>query len=87
MWEAPGELLTVFAGGVVGLICSQFRSAAVRRSVWVVLSVVLGGMVSWINGELPTFPAFLIFDVPVVAVVALGVILVVRRLQLKTVSF
>ncbi|HFA59371.1 MAG TPA: hypothetical protein ENJ83_01635 [Rhodospirillales bacterium] len=81
MTEAPGEILAVLAGILVGAIVARIATARLRRLLWPVLSVAAGGGVSWINGEFPLSPEFLLFDVPLVAGVALALVLGLRRLR------
>ncbi len=87
MIGAPGEILAVLAGIVVGLIVARIAAARLRRLVWLLLGLAGGGGVSWINGEFPLAPEFLLFDVPVVAGVALAVVLGLRRLRREAVIF
>ncbi len=87
MIGAPGEVLAVLAGILVGLIVARIAVTRLRRLVWLVLSVAGGGGVSWINGEFPLSPEFLLFDVPLVAGVALALVLGLRRLRREALIF
>ena len=74
-----GEGLGLVAGIALGILLSRIDSPSLRRLFWVVASVALGAWVSWINGEWSVSPAFLLFDVPMVAGVSLGAALLIRR--------
>jgi hypothetical protein len=62
------ELIPLCAGLVVGGYLAGVRSARLRAILLPVLSVVVGGLASWLNGELESgwWAFFLSFDALVV---------------------
>ena len=66
-----GEGLGFLMGATLGLLLIRMPAGFVRQATWIGSSLALGAYVSWANGELPLWPGFLAFDVPVVASSAL----------------
>ncbi|MCS7051078.1 MAG: hypothetical protein NZL87_05645 [Thermomicrobium sp.] len=74
-----GELLPISAGVVVGLLCWRIASPRLRTAVLVILSVVFGALASFLTGELALTWGFLLIDIPLVFLVAVGTSLLLRR--------
>ncbi len=87
MIGTPMETLAVLIGIAIGLIIAGIASARMRWRLWLVLSVAGGIGVSWINGEFPLSAEFLLFDIPLVAGIALAIALSIRRLHRKALTF
>jgi hypothetical protein len=81
-WEerAMGEILPISAGILVGLTCWRIASVRLRTAALVVLSVLFGALASLVNGELALSWGFLLIDIPLVFLVAVGTSLLVSRL-------
>lgn len=77
--RAMGEILPITAGVVVGLICWRIASVRLRTAALVVLSVIFGTLASAINGELALTWAFLLIDIPLVFLVAVGTSILLTR--------
>jgi len=75
-----GEILPISAGILVGLICWRIASVRLRTAALVVLSVLFGALASLVNGELALSWGFLLIDIPLVFLVAVGTSLLVSRL-------
>lgn len=75
-----GEILPISAGILVGLICWRIASVRLRTAALVVLSVLFGALASLLNGELALSWGFLLIDIPLVFLVAVGTSLLVSRL-------
>lgn len=75
-----GEILPISAGILVGLICWRIASVRLRSAALVVLSVLFGALASLVNGELALSWGFLLIDIPLVFLVAVGTSLLVSRL-------
>ncbi len=74
-----GEILPISAGVVVGLICWRIASVRLRTAALVILSVLFGALASFLTGELALTWAFLLIDIPLVFLVAVGTSLLVAR--------
>jgi len=74
-----GEILPVAAGVVVGLICWRIASVRLRTLALVLLSVAFGALASFVNGELALTWGFLLIDIPLVFLVAVGTSLLLAR--------
>lgn len=74
-----GEILPISAGVVVGLICWRIASMRLRTAALVILSVLFGTLASFLTGELALTWAFLLIDIPLVFLVAVGTTLLVAR--------
>ncbi|MCM8745547.1 hypothetical protein NET03_03280 [Thermomicrobium sp. CFH 73360] len=74
-----GEILPITAGVVVGLICWRIASVRLRTAALVVLNVIFGTLASAINGELALTWAFLLIDIPLVFLVAVGTSILLTR--------
>ncbi|WP_448575416.1 hypothetical protein [Thermomicrobium sp.] len=75
-----GEILPISAGILVGLICWRIASVRLRTAALVVLSVLFGALASLVNGELALSWGFLLIDIPLVFLVAVGTSVLVSRL-------
>jgi hypothetical protein len=75
-----GEILPIGAGILVGLICWRIASVRLRTAALVVLSVLFAALASLVNGELALSWGFLLIDIPLVFLVAVGTSLLVSRL-------
>lgn len=75
-----GEILPISVGILVGLICWRIASVRLRTAALVVLSVLFGALASLVNGELALSWGFLLIDIPLVFLVAVGTSLLVSRL-------
>ena len=75
-----GEILPISVGILVGLICWRIASVRLRTAALVVLSVLFGALASLLNGELALSWGFLLIDIPLVFLVAVGTSLLVSRL-------
>lgn len=75
-----GEILPISAGILVGLICWRIASVRLRTAALVVLSVLFGALASLVNGEMALSWGFLLIDIPLVFLVAVGTSLLVSRL-------
>jgi len=75
-----GEILPISAGILVGLICWRIASVRLHTAALVVLSVLFGALASLVNGELALSWGFLLIDIPLVFLVAVGTSLLVSRL-------
>ncbi|MBO9405265.1 MAG: hypothetical protein J7448_09305 [Thermomicrobium sp.] len=75
-----GEILPISAGILVGLICWRIASVRLRTAALVVLSVLFGALASLVNGELALSWGFLLIDIPLVFLVAVGTSLLFSRL-------
>jgi len=75
-----GEILPISAGILVGLICWRIASVRLRTAALVVLSVLFGALASLVKGELALSWGFLLIDIPLVFLVAVGTSLLVSRL-------
>ncbi len=73
------EILPISAGVVVGLICWRIASVRLRTIALVVLSVVFGALASLLTGELALTWGFLLIDIPLVFLVAVGTSLLLAR--------
>ncbi|MCX7623541.1 MAG: hypothetical protein N2Z82_07325 [Thermomicrobium sp.] len=74
-----GEILPISAGVVVGLICWRISSVRARTVALVLLSVLFGALASLLTGELAATWAFLLIDIPLVFLVAVGTSLLLAR--------
>lgn len=74
-----GEILPISAGVVVGLICWRIASVRLRTVELVVLNVLFGALASLLNGELALSWGFLLIDIPLVFLVAVGTSLMLAR--------
>ncbi|GBD19919.1 hypothetical protein HRbin28_00356 [bacterium HR28] len=74
-----GEILPISAGVVVGLICWRIASMRLRTAALVIFSVLFGTLASFLTGELALTWAFLLIDIPLVFLVAVGTALLVAR--------
>uniref|UniRef100_A0A7C1JVN0 Uncharacterized protein n=1 Tax=Thermomicrobium roseum TaxID=500 RepID=A0A7C1JVN0_THERO len=74
-----GEILPISAGVVVGLICWRIASMRLRTAALVIFSVLFGTLASFLTGELALTWAFLLIDIPLVFLVAVGTTLLVAR--------
>jgi hypothetical protein len=70
------ELFPIVGGVLIALVASRLTSPLSKTAVLVVLGVALGGLASFISGELAESWAYLAFDIVQVLIVA-GVTLVV----------
>lgn len=85
--DAPGEVLNIVLGVVLGFLCATVDGTKARRLLWLAGSIAGGALVSWSNGEFPFAPEFLLFDVPLVGGTALAVSLTARWLRRTSVLF
>lgn len=83
MITIPGEILTAIFGGALGLVCAVINGHWRRRAIWLVASVLGGTLISALNAEFPHSPEFLLFDVPMVAGIALLTTCVLRWLRTR----
>ena len=67
------EVFPLLCGIFVGLVCITIHSSRRRWIVWTALSVLFGLLATLASGEYTISFAFLFFDVPFVASVALAV--------------
>lgn len=74
------EILPISAGVVVGLICWRIASLRLRTAALVILSVVFGFLASLLTGELALTWGFLLIDIPLVFLVAVGTTLLASYL-------
>ncbi|MDW8060127.1 MAG: hypothetical protein RMK01_08640 [Thermomicrobium sp.] len=74
-----GEILPISVGVVVGLICWRISSVRARTVALVLLSVLFGALASLLTGELAATWAFLLIDIPLVFLVAVGTSLLLAR--------
>jgi hypothetical protein len=74
------ELIPIALGVLLALACERFPSRRSRRIAWVIGSVVAGVMVTVATGEWEISPAFVLIDVPLVAVSAVATRYVVLNL-------
>lgn len=70
------ELIPLIAGVVVGLAVSNIRGARLRMAAFVALSVLVGGLVSLLMGELATGAAAFFFSMDATLVWLGGVVAV-----------
>ncbi|MFN3337835.1 MAG: hypothetical protein ACK42I_10095 [Thermomicrobium sp.] len=75
-----GEILPISAGVVVGLLCWRIASVRLRTAALVILSVIFGALASLLTGELALTWGFLLIDIPLVFLVAVGTSLLLTRL-------
>jgi hypothetical protein len=74
------ELIPVVLGMLLALACERQQTQRGRRVAWVISSVVAGIAVTVLTGEWNISPAFVLIDVPLVAVSAVVTRLVVLGL-------
>jgi hypothetical protein len=79
------ELVPLFAGLVAGGYLSVLRSTRLRTILLPVVSVVLGALASWVNGELESrwWALFVSFDALVVWLGAVTAFVLVPRLRAR----
>lgn len=75
------EILPISAGVVVGLLCWRISSPRRRAVALVLLSVIFGFLASLLTGELALTWGFLLIDIPLVLLVALGTTLLVSAVR------
>lgn len=75
------EILPISAGVVVGLLCWRISSVRRRAVALVLLSVIFGFLASLLTGELALTWGFLLIDIPLVFLVALGTTLLVSAVR------
>lgn len=78
----PGELFPVLSGLLLGLLLSVCPPT-LRRSVGAVSVLALGVYATFVSGEFRLSWAFLLLDVPLVAVSALVAFWLVQRLLIR----
>ncbi len=78
------EFFPVTAGLVIGLVVLRIANARLRAVALIALSVLAGFLASLISGELFIGWEFLIFDIPLVFVVAVAVVLGVTWWQRRS---
>jgi hypothetical protein len=66
------EVVPLFLGAALALICGAVRGRRARAMTWVALSVVLGVGATVLTGEASVSWEFVLIDVPLVAASALG---------------
>lgn len=74
------ELIPVALGVILALVCERLPSRRGRVIAWVVGSIVTGIAVTVATGEWEISPAFVLIDVPLVAVSAVATRYVVLNL-------
>jgi hypothetical protein len=65
------EVFPVLAGVVVGLALHPLRSRLLRSLLVFVASLGLGGLASWVAGELAVSPVYIAIDAAQVAIAAI----------------
>ncbi len=76
-----GELFPIVSGLVIGGLIGLIRPS-VRVWIGALLAVVFGVAATVLSGEFAVSWAFLLIDIPLVAISAAGGLLLVRRLRL-----
>jgi hypothetical protein len=75
------ELLPIASGLVAGSLLGFLRPS-LRVPVGTALAVALGVLATVVSGEFKTSWAFLLIDIPLVALAAVGGLLATRRIRL-----
>ncbi len=81
------ELFPVLAGLIIGAVTWQVPMRRHRTLALVLLSIIAGVAASFISGELFVSWGFLLVDIPVVFLAALGMLAGISLWQRRTVRF
>ena len=76
------ELVPLFSGGLLGLVLGYFRPS-VRPPVGALLSILLGICASAVTGELSISWAYVLIDIPLVALSATVCLVAARTFALR----
>lgn len=78
------ELIPLIAGCAAGWLCRPVRRFWLAAAVVVLVGIVAGTLAATISGELDISPAFLLWDIGQGAFAGMAVLVVARRLAVRS---
>jgi len=73
--DAISEVFPMIAGVLTGVICASIARRNLRIAVWALLTIVFGGLATYLSGEYVESWAFILLDMFWVGAISIAVVL------------